>query len=350
MTPSDLPPSRLTPLTACVAVITVILAAFALWALRHILTPFILAVFLLLMIGGLETALMRRARLPVWAALPAAIVVVVAFFGVSIWLIVVNTGHMVGDFGLYGAKLDQVLKMGSARLGIGAAPTIDELFRHLNPTQYLRPLAEGAGHLVEGAVLVLIYLAFMLAARTSFSRKLTELFTDGGESEAAVVFDRIQHGVAGYIFIQTLVGLMIAALSAGLMLVAGLSHVLFFAFVIFVANYIPAIGVAIGVLLPPLFGLLELGSVWPMLLLFVALEVVHFVISHGVQPRLQGQSLNIDPIVVLLSLAFWGVLFGLTGAFLSTPLTVIVMAVCAEFPATRGIAILLSADGRPYVQ
>jgi predicted PurR-regulated permease PerM len=65
---------------------------------------------------------------------------------------------------------------------------------------------------------------------------------------------------------------------------------------------------------------------------------------------MQGQSLNIDPIVVLLSLAFWGVIFGLAGAFLSTPLTVIVMAVCAEFPATRGVAVLLSDDGKPYAR
>ena len=77
---------------------------------------------------------------------------------------------------------------------------------------------------------------------------------------------------------------------------------------------------------------------------------MHFTVSHVVQPRMQGQSLNIDPIVVLLSLAFWGAIFGLTGAFLSTPLTVIIMAICAEFPAARGVAVLLSDDGKPYAR
>ena len=51
---------------------------------------------------------------------------------------------------------------------------------------------------------------------------------------------------------------------------------------------------------------------------------------------------------IFLALAFWGALWGIAGAFLSTPLTVMVMAICAEIPATRGIAVLLSSDGKPF--
>jgi AI-2 transport protein TqsA len=51
---------------------------------------------------------------------------------------------------------------------------------------------------------------------------------------------------------------------------------------------------------------------------------------------------------VLFALAFWTVVWGVTGAFLSTPLTVIAMAILAEFKGTRPIAVLLSGDGKPY--
>ena len=51
---------------------------------------------------------------------------------------------------------------------------------------------------------------------------------------------------------------------------------------------------------------------------------------------------------LLLSLAFWGAIWGVTGAFLSTPLTVMAMAIMAEFRGSRWIAVLLSADGDPY--
>ena len=52
--------------------------------------------------------------------------------------------------------------------------------------------------------------------------------------------------------------------------------------------------------------------------------------------------------MVLLALAFWGLVWGVTGAFLSTPLTVACMAVLAEFSGTRPLAVILSGDGKPY--
>ncbi len=347
MPATDPPSDRLATLKAGVTVIAVILAAFALWALRHILTPFILAVFLLLMIGGLENALTRFAKVAHRAALPAAIVLVVAFFAIAIWVISRNAAAIYGESSVYVDRLNLLLQMGSDKLGLQAAPTIDELFKHLNPAQYFKVAAESVGHILEGAVFVLIYLGFMLASRKSFQNKLAELFQDG-ESGAVEVFERIQHGVESYIWVQTLVGLIIAVGSAVMMWPTGIHHILFWSFLIFLANYIPAIGAAIGVLLPPLFALVDQDGIWKPIALLIGLEVLHFTVSHVVQPRMQGQSLNIDPIVVLLSLAFWGVVFGIAGAFLSTPLTVIVMAVCAEFPATRPVAVLLSDDGKPY--
>ena len=63
---------------------------------------------------------------------------------------------------------------------------------------------------------------------------------------------------------------------------------------------------------------------------------------------MQGDNQNIDPVVVLLSLALWGQLWGVVGMFLSTPLAVMAMAVLAEFKGSRWMAILLSGDGAPY--
>ena len=63
---------------------------------------------------------------------------------------------------------------------------------------------------------------------------------------------------------------------------------------------------------------------------------------------MQGDNQNIDPVVVLLSLALWGQLWGVVGMFLSTPLAVMAMAVLAEFRGSRWMAIMLSGDGEPY--
>ncbi len=331
------------------AVLATIACGFVLYVLARILTPLALAVFLLISIEGLARVLTQRARLPKWASLPASIGVVVAVFGLAVWLISSNAAQIARDSSPYVDRLNALLQGGAARLGLHEVPTISGLVHQLNPSRYTGVIAAGVGHLLESAVFVLVYLGFLLASRHNFEGKLRQLFADRTrEEEALLIFGRIRRGVESYIWVQTVVGIIIASASALLMWAVGLSNILFWTFLIFLSNYIPAIGAAIGVLLPALFGLVNLDSAWVSVALVVGLEAIHFTVSHVVQPRMQGKSLNLDPIVVLLALAFWGLLWGLPGAFLSTPLTVVAMAICAEFGTTRGVAVLLSADGRPY--
>ncbi len=82
-------------------------------------------------------------------------------------------------------------------------------------------------------------------------------------------------------------------------------------------------------------------------MLLGGIEIIFFVVGNLILPRMQGDSLNLDPVVVLLSLAFWSALWGLAGAFLSSPLTVVAMVVLVQFPGTRWIAVLLSDNGSP---
>lgn len=351
MASAPLPDPRagdLTVIRVALSIIAVILTAFALWALRHVVTPILLAVFLQLMIGGLERSLIQRTPLPRQAILPAAITVVVTLFGLSIWLIAENGAHIVAESGTYVTRLDRLLQVLAAQFGMQATPTIDQLVGHLDPGKYIADVAKPVGDVAEKSVLVLIYLGFLIASRAGFGRKVAKVFGRGRQAEALAVMARIQHGVEGYIWLQTVIGVLVALGSAAVMWAMGLTHVLFWSFLIFLANYIPVIGVAIGVLVPTVFGLIELDELWKPVVIFVTMEVVHFVAAHVILPRMQGQRLNMDPLVVLLSLAFWGVLFGMPGAFLSTPLTVMVMAICAEFPSTRPIAVLLSSDGSPF--
>ncbi|MDB5442980.1 MAG: conserved predicted permease protein, partial [Phenylobacterium sp.] len=102
-----------------------------------------------------------------------------------------------------------------------------------------------------------------------------------------------------------------------------------------------------AVIAPPLFALMQFNSYWPAIILLIALQAIGIVIGHVVYPRMQGRSLNIDPIVILLALAFWGAIWGVAGMFLSTPLTVMAMVILAQFPGTRWVAVLLSSDGDP---
>jgi AI-2 transport protein TqsA len=343
-------PASLRALRITNVIVAVILAGAALWWLRRILEPLVLAAFLLIMMDGLARAIAHRApRFPERLAMPTAIALVLGALAIAVWLIANNVADFTAEAQRYEGRLDLLLFSSAQRLGLSTTPTISGLLHELNPAHYAGVIAPALGHFGEGAVFTLIYLGFLLASRSGFAIKRRLFFrTKAGQAEFARIFDRVRHGVERYLWVQTLVGLVITGLSAALMLGLGLSHVGFWCVVIFMTNYIPAIGAAVGVLFPAAFGLVEFDEVWRAVALVAGLEAVHFAVSHVLQPRLQGRSLNLDPIVVLLALAFWGALWGLVGAFLSTPLTVVMLAIFAEFDATRPFAVLLSSDGRPF--
>jgi predicted PurR-regulated permease PerM len=341
---------HVTALKVAGVITATILTGFALWALRTILEPFVLAVFLLIIIDGVARLL--SARLPAALerlALPVAIAAIVAVLVVTIWVTADNAGDFAAQSSTYAVRINDLLGLAAQHLGLRVTPTLAGLMQALNPAQYLGKVAESFSHFAEAAIFVLIYLGFLLASRRGFAGKTSALFsTQEGLSEATRVFDRIRDGLQSYIWVQTVVGAIITAASAALMAAVGLSHIPFWCLIIFLANYIPAIGAAVGVLFPAIFGLVEVHDIWRGVVLLVGLEAIHFAVSHIVQPRMQGRSLNLDPIVVLLALAFWGLLWGVTGAFLSTPLAVMTMAILAEFTGTRPLAVLMSSDGRPY--
>jgi predicted PurR-regulated permease PerM len=140
---------------------------------------------------------------------------------------------------------------------------------------------------------------------------------------------------------------MIAGVSFLLMALLGLDNALFWAFLIFFLCYIPIIGGAVGIAVPPIFALVQFETFWQAGVLLAVLWSVHFFVGNVIQPKMQGDSMNIDPIAVLLSLGFWGALWGVPGMFMSTPLTVMAMVILAQFDGTRWIAVLLSHTGDP---
>ncbi len=159
----------------------------------------------------------------------------------------------------------------------------------------------------------------------------------------------IRASMEKYLAVQTFVSLLTAVLCYGTLRLLGLDNALFWAFLIFLLNYIPTIGSIIATILPVLFALVQFDTYWEPLAVFGGVGLWQFLIGNFMQPRMQGENLNLATIVVLLGLAVWGAILGLPGMFLSSPLTVMVMAVTAQFASTRWLAVLLSSDGRPEV-
>ena len=337
---------------ALVAIAIVTVGAAMYW-LADILTPLAMAIFLLIMIDGVKRAVAERTPVPErWAGVAALILVILGFFA-SIGIVVYGASgffnESTGVAARIGPRLDQIIGDVYAVAGMAEPPTVSELIARIDMGSYVAMVARQAQGVAGGAVFVLIYLAFLLASQSGFRRKVVGMFPDrGARSEALEVFHRVRGGVEGYLWVQTVTGAMICAAAWALMRIVGLQNAEFWTFVIFVVCFIPVLGGAVAGLAPPLFALVQFESYWPAAILLGGLQAILFISGNFIQPRMQGDNQNIDPVVVLLALAFWGKVWGVVGMFLSTPLAVMAMAILAEFRGSRWMAILLSGDGEPY--
>ncbi len=332
--------------------VATVAAGAAIYWLRDILTPLAMAIFLLIMIDGLKRWIAARTPLSDRLAGFAALTLVVLGFFASIAIIIDGAtgffGQASGVSQNLGPRLDQIIGDVWGLFGQPNPPTAQDLLRDVDLRGYLATMAVQVQGVASGAFFVLVYLGFLLASQAGFRRKLVNMFPDRVQrDEALAVFQRVRGGVEGYLWVQAVTGAMICVVAWLLMRAVGLQNAEFWTFVIFVVGFIPVLGGAIAGLAPPLFALVQFPSYWPAVILLVGLQAILFVVGNFVQPRMQGDNQNIDPITVLLALAFWGKVWGVVGMFLSTPLAVMAMAVLAEFKGSRWIAVLLSGDGEP---
>ena len=330
------------------AVLATILVGIAVVRLRAILEPLILALFLGVVIDALARLISRWApRLPRLAALVLAFLIAGAALTLVLYWASYNAQRFILQLAADRHRIESLMARVGPGLGLHSIPTVKDLLRALHIGRHLAGVARGLSGLMGQALLVLLYLVFLFGSRDGLERKARGLFgSDARRERAREVVTRIRTGMERYLRVQSLLALITAGASYALMLAVGLDDAGFWALLVFLAAFVPIIGGAVGIALPPLFALIQFDGVWQAVVLAAGAESIHIVIGNVVAPRLQGASLNIDPLVVVLSLAFWGLAWGPLGMFLSTPLTVTAIIVLSQFQSVRWIAVLLSGDGR----
>ena len=211
---------------------------------------------------------------------------------------------------------------------------------------FISEVLGAASGLVGILGLVLLYVAFMLSERRAFWNKLPKLFsTEAKATHFSQVMHRISDGVQQYLWINTITSAMSATVAYIVFKIVGLDFAVTLALLVFLLNFIPNIGSLLATTLPTLLALIQFDTLTPAVMIVVFYGGSDMIIGNVVQPAMQGKSLNMSTTMVMISLTFWGTMWGIVGAFMAVPLMMLTMIVCAEFPALRPFAVLLSGDG-----
>ena len=159
------------------------------------------------------------------------------------------------------------------------------------------------------------------------------------------ILKEIEVSISKYNGLKSLVSLLTGFLSFVVLYFVGVDSPMFWAFLIFLFNYIPTVGSLIATVFPAIFSLVQFAEFAPFVLILVLVGAIQTIVGNIIEPKLLGNSLNLSSLVTILSLSFWGALWGVMGMLLSVPIMVVLVIVLSKFPKTKPIAILLSEKG-----
>jgi len=344
-------PNNLQPVVAAAWLAIVVLTGSLLVAGRNVLIPLAVAVLIWQLVNATAERLHRiriRGRAPRhWEQLVLGVAVVALALWLVVDLIVSNVGAVSASAPTFEANLLALLPRLAASLGLPPPASLSQVVGEIDLDVLIRSVAGTLASFAGSIGVVGLYVGFMLLEQASFDRKIDALFPAPGKAAAVrTILGDIENRVERYLWIKTLMSVLTAVLSWAVLAMIGCQNASFWALVVFMVNYIPFLGTLIGVLFPSLLVLVQFGSFGPFLAAVLGLGVIQFAIGSVLDPRLMGSSLNLSPLAILVSLAVWGGLWGVAGMFLCVPIMVIIMIVCAQFTATKPLAVLLSATGR----
>lgn len=337
------------PIAAAQIFVGAAAAMALLYFLRGILIPLVIAFVLVVLVDAVVGFIDRRwPRAPRWAvSLLAGLTVIISASG-GIFVLAQGAVQMVDQWPALVGRLESSVQAIGAAVGYPQPLHLNTLIGQVSLPQIAGAVLSTAQGVAGAVLLIVVYFGFMVAGRRRIGRKIDAVAGSMGRRRALKgIIDRIASDLRTYLWVQTITGAMLAAASAAVMLAVGLDNVLFWTVVLFLLSFIPTIGVTVGSIAPALFALLQFSTPWPAVAIFGGIQVVAVVIGNLIYPRMQADTQNIDPVTTLLALSFWTLLWGIPGAFLAVPMTLMLMMVFAQVDSTKWVAALLSNDGRP---
>ncbi len=341
--------------TICLLILTALGITGALYLFASVLIPFVLAIFFTLCLTPVIDLQMQWLRIPRHTAIFTTLAIGCAILMLGTLLLTAAADQIVQSKADYEDQFQQVLVRTRGLLPPDwymdpNEPVLDPNDAAFDPNEpihgpaeplirvptntirrVLTDIASSVMGVISNGLLVVIFMIFMVAGQGTFKAPPGSFWWEvESRIKRYVLTMMLTSGVTG-----VLVGLTLTVLNVkfGWM----------FGFLAFLLNFIPSIGSVIATLLPLPVALIDpqLGMISKILVLVIP-GGIQFVIGNLLQPKMMGESLDLHPVVVLLSLIFFGTIWGIIGMFLAVPITGVVKILLQRFGYTRAIADLIA--------
>ena len=337
------------PIFLLLLVLTIIVLAAVLKVTGTFLVPVTIAMFVSLVFEPLIVTLNTKFKIP-WIA---GIFIVLTLVIVSVWIIaslLLSSIRTIID--LYPRYEERFTVIYKAIAGLFALPynaestLFQNLWGQLSIRQTLRNFAFSLSNSLivffKDLLLVLLFAVFFLLDLRYLRQKLDFAFGDGSKGKAAIIITDIIQQVTRYMSVKFFISLLTGVLIFLGTFAVGMGFPILWGFLAFILNFIPNFGSILSGVLTSVFALVQF---WPkpapVVFVAVLMCAVNFILGNIIEPRVQGRHLGLSPFIIIVSLSFWGWLWGFTGLILAVPMMVILKIICENVSILHPAAVLM---------
>ncbi len=309
---------------------------------------------------------LEKVKIPGWLATIIAVLIIVIFMLAFVWFVFYTVDVLIRKIPTYASKLydlDVFVQTLASKwvdlpddFSIFNMIQIDWVGGVLMPM--LKSVSSSAVSILSNALVTILMTVFLLLERHTLIPKLgyvanynnkietSSLFEEEETQDDKVqkIWDRINKQVSKYIGIKIVVSVATGAMFYIVSKSVGLDFAFLWGVLAIVLNFIPTIGSIVITVLTIFMAIIQFLPNWtPILIVAAGTILTENIIGNFIDPRLQGNQLNLSPFVILVSLSVFGYVWGIVGMFLAVPLLSVLQIVFANMEETRPIAMLISS-------
>lgn len=330
--------------------------------LQYIIVPFIIAYLLVFVFEPLNGFLIKK-RIPQSLTTLVDILLIIAFFWALSTFIIDSFSRLGNELPLYEEKLNGIVQNTALSFGIEDPFFVDfnigEIFSDLDYGGIASGLFSSTITLFSAGFFVLFFFIFVSSSHKHIisaiknryiisqsmiskkSLKQIKVSPDANkvkmeslraerERKVEKTFKDITEQIQRYIATKFLISLITGLLIGFILWIFNIDFIIVWAVLAFFLNFIPNIGSIIAIILPTVMTLIQYESIGYTVLVGGIITIVQNVIGNIIEPKIMGDKLGLNPLIILLSLLLWGYIWGIAGMFLSVPLTAVVKIIISN--------------------
>jgi len=318
--------------TGSLMILATVAASAALYFTKDVMVPFVLAIFIASLVAPLVDYQVVRLRFPQAVAVVVALVLVLVAHTLVAAMLTLASQQVIATAGKYSDNFAVLMRQSIEtveRIGIDLDERglVDTLRSQL-PGLISQTFGTALNVLVQ-SFLVVVFVTFLLAGR--HPHQIRRGF-----------YHEIDVRIRRYLGTMVLLAAMMGLAVWGILAWFGLELAPVFGLIAFLLTFVPSVGSVIATLAPLPIAVGQYDSVAEIVGVVAIPGALQIIVGNTLQPKLVGEGLDLHPVTILLSLAFWGLLWGPIGMVLAVPIMAVARIVLMRFESTAPLGRLLA--------